>query len=140
MRSASRAKSRLVSVPSMAGVFLPVRHSSHVPKIWTTECAGVKLPDRRDLLERSVDVGADELGRTMAGAAHEMKVAGPSVRRFVAKPPFAEIHPTGDAIVDHALERPVDRGAADAGKAAPDGVEELVGADVSRLVCRTSRI
>ena len=42
MRSASRAKRRFVSVPSMAGVFLPVPHSSHVPKIWTTECAGVK--------------------------------------------------------------------------------------------------
>ena len=63
-----------------------------------------------------------------------MEMTRPAVRRFVAKPPFTEIDPPGDAIVDHPLERPIHRRAADSRKAASDSLEELVGTDVPRLV------
>ena len=114
MRSASRANTRSVVAPSSVAVLRPVRHSSQVPRICTTVCAAVKPRADDDLLDQRLDVGAQELGRAMAGVADEMKMPRMAVRGLEARPAFAEIHLAGDAGADHPLQRAVDGRAADA--------------------------
>ena len=87
----------------------------------------------RDFLDESFDVGAEELGRLVAGLADQVKVTRVAVRMLEAEAAFAEIHLAGDARIDHPLERAIDRRAADALILAADDVHEVVGAEMSLL-------
>ena len=55
------------------------------------------------------------------------------VRMLEAKSALAEIDLAGDASLDHPLQRPVDRRAADPRVLAPDEIDQLIGADVPFL-------
>ena len=88
----------------------------------------------RDLLDERLDVGAEELGRLVAGLADQMEVPRVPVRVLEAEAALAEIDLAGDARIDHPLERAVDRGAADPLVFAADDVEEIVGAEVPLLL------
>ena len=62
-----------------------------------------------------------------------MKVAWMPVGVFVAEPAFTEIDFARDAGVDHPLQRPVDRGPADAMVFALDQFDQIVRAEVAFL-------
>jgi len=66
----------------------------------------------------------------MALSANEVKMPGVTVGRFEPRASLAEIDLARDARVDHPLQRTIDRGATDAGRLAPDELDELVGADM----------
>jgi hypothetical protein len=79
------------------------------------------------------DVGAQKLGRPVAGLADEMKMPRMPIRVLEAETAFAEIDLAGDPRVLHPLQRAVDRGAADLVVLAPDQIDEIVGAEVTFL-------
>ena len=116
MRSASRANSSSVVAPSTgsapsapgAAVLARAVDLHHALR-------GGEVARGGDLLDQRLDVGAEELGRLVAGLADQMEVARVPVRGLEAEAPFAEIDLAGDAGVDHPLQRAVDGGAADAG-------------------------
>ena len=57
-----------------------------------------------------------------------------AIRRFVARTSFTKVDLAGDVGVHHPLQRPVNRGAADARLGAADKIEEVVGAEVPLLL------
>src|SRR6188472_2423127 len=62
-----------------------------------------------------------------------MKMTRLAVSLFEAEPPLPEIDLAGDSGIDHPLQRPVDRRAADAAVFQPHQVDEVVGAEVPFL-------
>src|SRR5687767_9535542 len=86
-----------------------------------------------DFLDQRLDVGAEELEGAVAALADEMKMTRLTVGVLEAEPPLAEVDLSRDARIDHPLERPVDRGAADALVFAANQIDEIVGAEMSFL-------
>ena len=94
---------------------------------------GREAARRRNLLHERFDIRAQKLRRSMALGADQMKMPGMPVRRLVPRSAFAEIHLARDVGVDHPLERPVHGRAANSRFLPADDVEEIVGAEVTRL-------
>jgi hypothetical protein len=95
---------------------------------------GGEVPGRRDLLDEGLDIGAQELGRLVAGLADQVKVPRVAVGVFEPEAAFAKIDFPRDTRVYHPLQRAVDGGATDALVFASGDVEEIVGAEVSLLL------
>ena len=89
-----------------------------------------EVPGRRDLFDEPFDVGAEELGRTVAGLADQMEVARVPIRMLESEPAFTEIDLAGDARLLHPLERPIDRRPTDPLVVAVNQVVEIVGAEM----------
>ena len=87
----------------------------------------------RDLLDKRLDVGAQELERPVAGLADQMEVPGMPVRMLEPEAALAEIDFPGNPGVDHPLERPVDSRAADPLILALDQIDQIVGCQVTLL-------
>ena len=132
IRSASRANSSSLVVPSSAGG-RPVRHDSHVPVDLHDALPRREAARRRHFLDQRLDVRGQELVRAVAGLADQVKVPGMAVRVLEAEAAFAEIDLARDARFDHPLQRAVDGGPADAMIFALDQIDEIVGAQVSLL-------
>ncbi len=92
-----------------------------------------EIAGRCDLLHQAFDIGAEKLGRAMAGGADQMKVTGMPVGRLEARAAVAEIDLARDAGADHPQERAVDGGAPDAGRLGVHAGDEIVRAQVSFL-------
>ena len=86
-----------------------------------------------DLGQEHLHVGAEELGRPVAGLADQVEVPGMAVRVLEAETALAEVDPPGDAGVDHPLQRAIDGGPADALVFLAHQVDEVVGAQVAFL-------
>jgi hypothetical protein len=85
----------------------------------------------RDLLDKRLDVGAQELERPVAGLADQMEMPWMPVRMLEPEAALAEIDFPGDSGVDHPLESPVDSRAADPLILALDQIDEIVGRQVA---------
>ena len=88
---------------------------------------------RRDLLHERFDVRAQKFRRAMALAAVEMKMPRMPVRRFVPRSALAKIDLPRDVCIDHPLERPVHRGAANPRFFPADHIKQVVRGKVAFL-------
>ena len=86
-----------------------------------------------DLGQKHLHVGAEKLGRPVAGLADQMEVSGVAVRVLEPETALAEVDLPGDAGVDHPLQRAIDGGAADALVFLAHQVDEIVGAQMAFL-------
>ena len=140
MRSASRAKSSSVVLPSIAGACASGPAVLAFAVNLHDALARGEVARGGDLLDERLDVGAEELGRLVAGLADQMKVPRVPVRVLEPEAALAEVDLARDARVDHPLQRAVDRGAADALVLAARDVEEIVGAEVPSCLRNTLRM
>lgn len=86
-----------------------------------------------DFLDKGFDVRAQELGRSIARLADEMKVPGMAIGMLETESPLAEVDLPGNPGVDHPLERSIDGGPADPLIFAANEVNEVIGAEVTLL-------
>ena len=92
-----------------------------------------EAPRLGDLRQQHFDIGAEKLGRPVAGLADQMEMPGMAIRVLEPEAAFAEVDLSGDARVHHPLERAVDGGPADALVFLAHQVDEIVGAQMTFL-------
>jgi hypothetical protein len=88
---------------------------------------------RRDFLDERLDVGAEELGRTVTGVADEVEMARMPIGRLEPGAAFAEVDLPRHAGAKHPLQGPIDRRPTDPRVLATDDVEEIVRAEMPLL-------
>jgi hypothetical protein len=85
------------------------------------------------ILNQRFDVGTEELERSMAALADQVKVTRLAVRMLEPEATFAEVDFPCNAGVHHPLQGSVDGGAANPLIFATDQINQVVGAEMSLL-------